>query len=601
MEIINSCFYLFSVIAGIGGYYFVRKKTETMNGVCSFFLSIILLMCYQSLAGVALAFCKIAVSNLTVGIANLGFAGICLAVIVKKKEIQRYQYDVSDLIVVVFFAIIAVGLGRYQFGSELSLANYETVDYARHIGYARAVAVNHTVIVDRPFMAINSGLLFEVARPFTAPYLDYRLFIFVDIFMLFMAGIIFWAFIRKYLKGRYMLLAGVLAAIFYVLGYPLSNMVCGTSYCGAGVTVSIAIFILMNQFMEKELRSSFFIPSMAVAFVGLLTAYTLFFPIVFVGVVVHLTLHFLLNRSILDKKQALMALTILCIACFLAICGIFKMSLEAVAPIQAEGFMYRNLIGDYVFLLPFIVYRVYRCYKQKELSFDLTMCLFLVAYIFSFLYADCIGEISSYYFYKNYYLFWVLPFYMMIAELAGCDKGKREFVSVYCLSVLSLYIFIFSGFNAYLEKQSKAATGYSVNSDSQFSRMFQIYQWNAEHGHPQNIHISPASQELFCKLAELNQNPNKPVPYIGPYNIWEEFHYFALAYQWENVIREYNYREGERYIEWVKNEAEYLCLVYREGTNQIAESVEINEELAAYLSTLEIVYQNDAGCIYSVK
>ena len=36
-------------------------------------------------------------------------------------------------------------------------------------------------------------------------------------------------------------------------------------------------------------------------------------------------------------------------------------------------------------------------------------------------------------FIKNYYLFWVLPFYMMIAELAGCDKGKREFVSVYCL------------------------------------------------------------------------------------------------------------------------------------------------------------------------
>ena len=97
MEIINSYFYLLSVIGEIGGYYFVRKKTETMNGVCSFFLSIILLMCYQSLAGVALAFCKIAVSNLTVGIANLGFAGICLAVIVKKKEIQRYQYDVSDL------------------------------------------------------------------------------------------------------------------------------------------------------------------------------------------------------------------------------------------------------------------------------------------------------------------------------------------------------------------------------------------------------------------------------------------------------------------------------------------------------------------------
>lgn len=398
-----------------------------------------------------------------------------------------------------------------------------------------------------------------------------------------------------------MLLAGVAASIFYILGYPLNNMVCGTSYCGAGVTISILIFILMNQLMEKEIRIRFFIPSMSVALAGLLMAYTLFFPIVLVGVMVHLALHFLLSRSILEKKQALMALVILCITCFLAICGIFKMSLEAIAPIQAEGFMYRNLIGDYVFLLPFIIYRVYQCYKRRELSFDLTMCLFLIAYISSFLYADCIGEISSYYFYKNYYLFWGLPFYMVIVELAGCNKEKRELVSVYCFSVFSLFIFIFSGFNAYLEKKSTEATGYNINDNSQFSGMFQIYSWNAERGHPKNIHISSASQELFCKIAELNQSPNKPVPYIGPYNIWEEFHYFALSYQWESVIREHDYREDGNFIDWVENEAEYVCLVYREGTNQNAESVELNEKLTTYLSSLKIVYQNEAGCIYSVQ
>ena len=98
-----------------------------------------------------------------------------------------------------------------------SLANYETVDYARHIGYARAVAVNHTVIVDILFMAINSGLLFEAARPFTAPYLDYRLFILL-IFSCYSWLELSLGIYKKVFEGRYMLLAGVLAATFLCSG-----------------------------------------------------------------------------------------------------------------------------------------------------------------------------------------------------------------------------------------------------------------------------------------------------------------------------------------------------------------------------------------------
>lgn len=598
MEIIISVLYLLSVVSGICGIYFVEKKQEPLNGICSFFISIVIFMCYQASIGFWLHLCGWEVSDVTVGIADYLLAGGCFIGIRKRKSVQKYQFPVSDFIVLGILAVIAVNAGVHQFGDNLMLPNYETVDYARHIGYARMAAVNHEIPNERPFMAINSGLLFEALEIFVEPYMDYRMFIITDIFMLFLAGAMFWALIRKYLNDRFLFCAGIAAVLFYMMGYPLNNMVCGTSYLGAGATVSILIFILMDNFVMKE---KYFILSLIVSLIGLLTAYTIFFPIVAVGVLVYLALVYLQDKNIFGKTTALLLLIFLCAACFASVCIIFRHAPEGIAGIKEEGYMYRNLFGDYIFLLPFVLYRVYKCLKTKEISFDFTICLFLIAYIFSFLYAVCIGQVSTYYFYKIYYLFGIVPFWMLVIDIAVCDKERREAVSAYGVSVLLLFAFIFSGLNEHLEMKSTESVGMNLNGNSQASRTFQIYTWNLERGKISNMHVSLESVELFRKVAELNRDPNKAVPYIGPYNIWEEFNYFALAYQWEDVIREHNYQETDDFIEWAQSDAEYICRIYKEGMNQNPESPCLDEKLEEYLGSLPVVYENEAGRIYGVK
>lgn len=597
MQLISSFGYLLSMILAVSGIFLAKKKADPLNGVCYIFISAVTFMCYQSCVGLFLDLCGLDVSDISVSIANYVLAAVCLAGVVRKKAIQKYYFSIPDFIVSGIFAAVAVKAGIHQFGSGLMLPNYETVDYARHIEIARAVAVNHEVTTNRCFMAVNSGLLIEALKPFTEPCMDYRIFIITDVFMLFLAGVMFWGLIRKYLNDRFLFLVGIVVSLFYMMGYPLSNMVCGTSYLGAGITVSVLIFILIDNYGLKE---KYFILSLMAALVGLLTAYTIFFPIVAVCVGVYHALTYLREKIFWEKGLPCCSLLFFCAVCLVSVCTIFQQSFDAIAPIKAEGFMYRNLLGDFLFLLPFLLYRVYKGLKRKEMPFDVAICLFLGAYIVSFLYAVCIGQVSTYYFFKIYYLFWIVPFWMLVIDVAECDKEKRELIAVYGVSVLSLFAFVFGGFNERLENRSKEQTGYSVNGNGNVSDVFRIYEWNIERGKTGNMHVSPESIELFQKVAELNGDPNRAVPYIGPYNIWEEFNYFALAYQWEDVIRNHNYQDGESFIEWAQADADYICRVYREGTNQNPESPCLDEALEQYLDSLPVAYQNEAGIIYLI-
>ena len=208
----------------------------------------------------------------------------------------------------------------------------------------------------------------------------------------------------------------------------------------------------------------------------------------------------------------------------------------------------------------------------------------------SFLYANYIGRMSTYYYFKTYYLFWMITFYMLVLDIAECEKEKRDMVNVYCASVLLLFAFIFSGLESCLEEKSEA-NGKNLNWELQAKMVFRIYSWNLEFGSKDNMSISAEREELYQKVAELSGNPNQKVPYIGPYD-FDNYAYYALAYQWEDLS--YRWMDSESLINGVLAQSEYICLVYDERTS-------IDETLSSYLETLKVTFSNEAGCVYVVE
>lgn len=117
------------------------------------------------------------------------------------------------------------------------------------------------------------------------------------------------------------------------------------------------------------------------------------------------------------------------------------------------GYMYCSLFGDFIFLLPILLYRIYRCYKTKTWTFDFIMGMFMISYVMAFLYACYLGQVSPYYYYKNYYLFWAVAFYMVMQTVSTIEKERLDGITVYFLSILALWVFTFGGIESVIEEK----------------------------------------------------------------------------------------------------------------------------------------------------
>lgn len=588
----NSVFYFSSMIIALAGLVCYKKTDEKIECFSHVVPMLFLFMCYQAMIAWLLQLASLPISIISIGTVNWILGAFLCGICIWKKEIQQYTIIWFDLFVVILFAVIAYLCGIHQFGIKLDLFNYRsTIDSSRHLLFAREVAINH-ISTNISFMAVNTGLWFEALYNFMHPYMDYKLMMLTDIAMLFLSEVMFWSLIRRKLNDRYMKIAAVLLTILYALGYPLNNMVFGTSYLGAGVTCAILIGILITMIQRKEIDKRIGIGMLTVSLIGQLKAYPLFFPIILIAVIVFFAVEFVKEKECIKEQMQVRLLVVAGILCMIATCILFEVIPYGTGldGLRAEGYMFRNLFGDFIFILPVIIYRFYYCYKKQKISFDFILGIFVAGYAVSLLFASYITRISTYYYYKIYYLFWMVAFYMMVEVICTIRKDRREAFNIFAFSIALVSIFSLSGLEKQLQNHSEK-NGQLLNEEITGSQLFRLYNWNYTMAGTENMWINPSNMELFQKVAELTEGSEVQVPYIGLYQ-WHDFDYYAIAYQWED--HKYRYLEKQDFISAVQSECQYLCLLY-------SEQDQAPWDLKEYLSTLEVEFSNESGAIYRVQ
>ena len=445
-----SVFFVVCYLVLAGGAYFYKKSEEKFYGITWIALIFLLIQCYHAFLAAILNVIHIPVNLITFGIFDLVAGAVFWFLIYKRKEKQQYIYGIIDLIVVVCLLIAVVWFAKIRYyGLDLCI-NYKTVDPAPR--FREAMDFVNTQGISRMFYAqVVNGTMIELFAPFEQVDYYYRFYVLSDIVQLFVSGLMFFGAIRKYVKGKFLSVASVIVTMIFLLGYPLNSTIYGFTYLGMGITLVAMLWVLTDLFMEESINKNLNIFLLMLGCHAMFQCYALFMPITYLAVIFAIFLKQQRKKILVSKDTVLTCLAVFLFPC---ISGLWYTYMDVFvedgvsvgSAISAEGAIYRDLYSNFLPFLPLAVYGFYRLIKEKKNSFLTWFTPLFAAFTFGmFAMGYHNRSVSTYYFYKNYYVLWLVLLALGFYALAGLKKEALTMVSLYFGSWAFVLIMFLSG------------------------------------------------------------------------------------------------------------------------------------------------------------
>ena len=432
------------------GAYFYKKSEEKFFGITWIALIFLMIQCYHAFLAAILNVIHIPVNLVTFGIFDLVAGAAFWFLIYKRKEKQQYIYGIVDLVAVVCLLIAVVWFAKIRyFGWDLCI-NYKTVDPAPR--FREAMDFVNTQGISRMFYAqVVNGTMIELLAPFEQVDYYYRCYVLSDVVQLFVSGLMFFGAIRKYVKGKFLSIASVIVTMIFLLGYPLNSTIYGFTYLGMGITLVAMLWVLTDLFMEESINKNLNIFLLMLGCHAMFQSYALFMPITYLAVIFAIFLKQQRKKILVSKDTVLTCLAVFLFPC---ISGLWYTYMDVFvedgvsvgSAISAEGAIYRDLYSNFLPFLPLAVYGFYRLIKEKKNSFITWFAPLFAVFTFGmFAMGYHNRSVSTYYFYKNYYVLWLVLLALGFYALAGLKKEALTMVSLYFGSWAFVLIMFLSG------------------------------------------------------------------------------------------------------------------------------------------------------------
>ncbi len=428
VSMIASIFYTMVLVAGIAGLYKIKKSNKVQYGAVWIPVSALLLTFYQCLLAAIFSIVHIPVNIVSVGIGDFVLSIVLWFFIVKKKKIQSYQYEKVDVGFLIFLVVMVALFAKQRYGLDLHI-HYQTIDPAQHLKNAMDM-IKEQRVTAMFYASFHNGLLIQWLAPLRKASQYYQIYVLGDILHFLLAGFTFYAVIRRYMKDNYLKAAAFFVGAVYLFGYPANSTIFGFSYLGMCVTIIACTIIITDAYIHEEITKWLGITFLSLCCLGVFECYVLFMPVVFFSVFFCV----LRNQKKLGKLISLdtvkVCLGIFLVPTFLGLyftyLGIFGSGDTTVgSAIAQEGGIYKDLFSNFALLLPIALFGYYHLYKEKKNWIILYLFPCLVLFLLGLFSLGMSGRVSSYYFYKNYYLLWLIVFILAFAGILYIEKGNR--------------------------------------------------------------------------------------------------------------------------------------------------------------------------------
>lgn len=437
-------------------FILIKKSDNKLNFLKIGMISLTLTLCYNIFICYSLSVIGIKATSFNLSVINFIISVLLSVKIIKTKEIQKYYIRKLDIIFLMILITIISIISYFRFGLGFEKLTYRTSDPSVHYMasyefYENSILLNK---VDNnrllkfdtmmPGSYVNIGLLFK-----TFGQASYKLYELFDIILLFLISLSFYFIVSKKQDNKINIVIQYLFSLIYVLGYPLNSMIWGFSYLSLGLLIINVIVLVVTELFNKDINVNLIIISSFLLTFSLFFTYYFFIPVVYAGIGIYILINIIKEKQKLFSKQNIINIfvvlilpTIIGISYFI-LPGIINNSGTDVEAITAEGAIYRNLFGDFILFIPFVIYYIYNIFIKKENDLITIILILLIIFAIIFLIGGMLGKVSSYYFYKVHYVLWMLVLVetYQILEILNFQKETKVISIIFIIFYISISLY----------------------------------------------------------------------------------------------------------------------------------------------------------------
>lgn len=438
MEII----YLISLIILSTSFFILKKSNEKLNAITWLAMTIVLTMCYNIFVVFVLSACNVHSTLTTLFVVNIIFILGINYKNYKNKKLQEYFITKSDVFFSLLILLSVVIITVVNFKFDLCL-KYKSVDSASHYTAAREFWKNSILLnkvekttifnyeTHMPATYINIGILFKIFAKFIGEINLHKIYMLFDMFMLFTIGLVFYSLISNKIKGKFLNIVGAIFVVLFMIGYPLNTIIYGFSYLTFNLIILTAILKIIPYYSTNKIYDRYLLPITFLLTFAVFFSYYFFAPVVYASIFIYMIIVFKKQGKVITLKNILkvvMTLVIPTILGFLyfVLPGIIDDAQNNMNALNAEGTMYRDAYSNFLFFIHFIAFYIIEKIKNKEFKFEIIFTALLLCFMLVLFIGGIQGRVSSYYYFKNHYVLWILSLYMAFKGFYILSKEKNS-------------------------------------------------------------------------------------------------------------------------------------------------------------------------------
>ena len=483
-------FYLVTVFTLLASFMFVKKSDNKLNFISWCVFSLIVYLAYNIAVCMIFGSLNITTDLVFLSVVNLIFTILFCVIMMKSKEVQKFEFRLRDCLAMIVVLLIIAYMTKSQYRTfDLTVAN-ASVDASMHYSAATNFADNMKILAKidnqtgynfktmQTGAYINNGIFMNIIRNLRPAYKEYVTFKIFEMGIMALNVAAFYMLISKKLNKVTNYVVGLIFTVLYAFAYPYTSLLYGFSYLSVAIAFITGLFYVASFYMPRvveekdksEKAGSFhvvrennnntdmpfiwYLIAIVLMGVGIIFSYCLFVPAVFSFICLYIWLQDLKNDSVkkylkIFSRNTLLVTGLLLIVTVLSILYLVIPTFtdsdqnKLTDAIGFDGGIYKALFIDFVFYVPFVVLFVFNSFKKKKVDYQTVVFLIMFVQLILTFVGVIKGIVSAYYYYKIYYVLWIVVVDMAVEVFAEFDENKELRIalgSMLCLWCAIIYV-----------------------------------------------------------------------------------------------------------------------------------------------------------------